>query len=100
VNLHEYRIDGDPTALLAVWEKEMAPFGDELVVHLVTSRPDGITIIDACPTEADFQGWINGDDWARIKKAFGVPVEVTALGDLHAGVVRQGAVRVTQHAHA
>ena len=100
MNLHEYRVTGDPTTLLAIWDRETAAFEDELVVNLVTVRPDGITIIDACPTEADFQGWINGDDWARLKAALGGQVEVTALGDLHAGVVRDGTLRVTKHAHA
>ena len=100
MNLNQYTIKGDPEKLLAAWEKATAGFGkDEYVLHLVASDADGLTILDVCPTEADFQGWINGDDWRRIKAELGGDVVVTRLGELRSAVARDSVVDVVAHAH-
>lgn len=102
MNLNEYTVTGDPQYLLAVWDKVIAELGKpEFFLSLVSERADGITILDVCPTEADFQGWINGDDWRRIKAELGGDVVVTRLGELRAAFGRDSVVELTRpHAHA
>jgi len=100
MNLNLYTVKGDPQQLLATWRRETAAFAkDDYFLNLVSTTDDGIVIVDVCPTEADFQGWINGDDWHRIRTALG-EVTVTRLGELTAGVVRADLVDVIHHAHA
>ena len=83
-----------------MWSKTIAAFGkDELFLNLVSETDDGITILDVCPTEADYQGWINGADWRRIKAELGGDVVVTRLGELHSAVARDSVVDVVAHAH-
>ncbi len=97
MNLNEYRFTGDPETLLARWRESMEGFAKEdFLLHLVTVREDGLTILDACPTEADFQGWINGDDWQRVKIAMGAEVVVTRLGEVATAIAREPDVEVVR----
>lgn len=101
MNLNEYTVKGDPARLLEVWERTVAQLGkEELVLNLVTERADGITILDACPTEADFQSWIHGDAWRHIKAELGGDVEITRLGEVRSAIAQTGVVDVTVPAHA
>ena len=103
MNLNEYTVMGDPEQLLAAWRDATSGFdASDFFLHVVTKRSDGITILDACPTEADFQGWINGDDWRRIKAALGGDVVVTRLGEIDRAVARDSVVEVVcapSHSH-
>jgi len=100
MNLNLYTVKGDPQQLLAVWDKVVAEFGkEEFFLDVAASNDEGITIVDVCPTEADFQGWINGDDWRRIRAELGGDVEVTRLGEIHTAIARDTVVDVV-HAHA
>jgi hypothetical protein len=103
MNINEYTFTGDPQALLAAWERATAGFGkEEYVLNVVSVREDGITVLDVCPTEEDFQGWINGDDWRRIKAELGGEVVVTRLGEVRAAVAQEGVLEITRpqvHAH-
>jgi len=100
MNLNQYTIKGDPQQLLATWRRATEGFGkEEYFLNLVAVQDDGLIILDVCPTEADFQGWINGDDWRHLKAELGGDVVVTRLGELAAGVVRDSVVEVV-HAHA
>jgi hypothetical protein len=102
MNLNQYTVKGDPQQLLAVWNQVIAKVGkEELFLNLVSASEEGITILDVCPTEADFQGWINGDDWRHIKAELGGDVVVTRLGELRSAIARDTVVDVVQgHAHA
>ena len=102
MNLNEYTVKGDPQQLKAAWDRAIATYGkDEFFLNLVSVREDGITILDVCPTEQDFQNWINGDDWRRIKAEFGGDVVITRLGELRSAVARDTVVEVVHpHAHA
>ena len=96
MNLNQYDVKGDPARLLEVWSRTVAELGkEELVLNVVTERPDGITILDVCPTEADFQGWIDGDDWRRIKAELGGDVVVSRLGEVRSAIAQTGVVEVT-----
>ena len=103
MRLYQYTVKGDPAQLLAVWDKAVETLSkEELFLNLVAEGEDGITIVDVCPTEADFQGWINGDDWRRVKAELGGDVAVTPLGPLRSAIARDTVVEVTHapaHAH-
>ena len=101
MNLYQYTVKGDPQQLLAVWDDVIADLGkDELFLNITSATDDGITILDICPTEADFQGWINGDDWRGIQARLGGAVTVTHLGQVHAALARDSVVEVVHHVHA
>jgi hypothetical protein len=102
MNVNLYTIKGDPQELLAVWQRETAGFAkDDYFLNVVSATDDGISVVDVCPTEADFQGWINGDDWRRVKAEMGGDVEVTPLGEVRTAVAREGLVElVSPHAHS
>ena len=100
MNLYQYTFTGDPQQQLARWSEAIDGIGhDELFLHVVTVRPDGLTVLDTCPTEEDFQGWINGADWRRIKEALGGQVVVTPLGEVRSAIARDGLVEITSPAH-
>jgi hypothetical protein len=102
MNINLYAVKGDPAQLRAAWQEATAGFdSSDYILNIVAESADGLTILDVCPTEADFQGWINGDDWRRVKAALGGDVEVTRLGEVRAAVAREGVVEVTRpHAHS
>lgn len=102
MNVYQYEIAGDPEALLAAWQKATARIDkEEYFLHVVTTSATGLKVLDVCPTEADFQGWINGDDWRRIKAELGGDVVVTPLGEIRAAVARDTVVEVVRpHAHS
>jgi hypothetical protein len=102
MNLYEYVITGDPKTLLATWSRITEAIGkEELLFNVVTERSDGITVLDVCPSEQDFQGWINGDDWRRAKAELGGDVVVRPLGEVRGAVARDGLVEITPaHVHA
>ena len=90
MHLYQYSVKGDPQALLYAWDDAVAGIGkEEFFLHVVTTNDSGMTILDVCPTEEDFQGWINGDDWRAIKAKLGGEVEVTALGQVRMAVARE-----------
>lgn len=78
-----YTVKGDPQHLLTVWKQAVGSLGrDELLLNAVATSEEGITIVDVCPTEQDFQGWINGDNWRALRAELGGDVVVTRLGEL------------------
>jgi hypothetical protein len=100
MNLNQYTVTGDPQELLATWNRTVAAVGkDAFFLSIVTTSDNGIIILDVCPTEADFQGWINGEDWARIKADLGGDVVITRLGEITSAFARDTVVEVV-HAHA
>ena len=101
MNLYQYAFRGDPQQLLTAWDRALEGMRDELILHIATTHADGLTVLDVCPSEADFQGWIDGDDWRRIKGELGGDVEVTPLGEVRTAVAREGLVeQVSPHAHS
>lgn len=97
MNLYQYSFTGDPAQLLAAWEQATAGFAaSDLFLHVVAAGPTGITVLDVCPSEADFQGWIHGDAWRRIKAEIGGDVVVTPLGEIRSAVARDSVVDVVR----
>ncbi|HUR13561.1 MAG TPA: hypothetical protein VM097_03605 [Mycobacteriales bacterium] len=102
MHLYQYAFRGDPQQLLTSWDQALAELGREnAILHVAAIHPDGLTVLDACPTEADFQGWITGDDWRRVKAELGGDVVVTPLGEVRTAVAREGVVDIVRpHVHS
>lgn len=102
MNVTLYTFTGDPEALLARWNDAMAGLDkSDFLLHVAATTEAGLTVLDVCPTEADFQGWIEGDDWRRIKAQLGGDVVVTRLGEIQTAIARDDAVEVVRgHAHS
>ncbi|MDP9183295.1 MAG: hypothetical protein M3P04_11030 [Actinomycetota bacterium] len=100
MNLYEYTFTGDPQTLLAGWNRAIDRFGkEEFFLNIAAVSATGLTVLDVCPTEADFQGWINGDAWRAVKADIGGDVVVTPLGEIRSAIARDTVVEVV-HAHA
>ncbi|WP_426573863.1 hypothetical protein [Aquihabitans sp. McL0605] len=85
MHLATYDFDGDPYALQAGYERLVAAFDDEVILNLCVSRPDGITVYDACPTLADFEAFSTSDAFAQALAAAGLPEpRTTSLGTVTA----------------
>src|SRR6476469_901276 len=102
--LYQYTFTGEPQRLMAVWDGVISEIGKEaFFLNIVTATSEGITVLDVCPTEADFAGWIEGDAWKHVKSQFGGPEPVvTALGRIHSAIALPSiveAIPVSTHAH-
>jgi hypothetical protein len=93
--LGAYHFDGDPTALIAAYDRLMASFPpDAIVFHVCIEREEGITVFDACPTRAVFADFSVSYEFNAAVAAAGLPSpRVELLGDVHASRVRSGEAR-------
>ncbi len=88
MHIASYRFDGDPDDLQARYDKMLAGFPPGMILlNLCVRRDDGITIIDACPTVADFEAFSTGEEFAAALASVGLP---TPQIDLHGSAVATG----------
>ncbi len=73
MHLTSYHFDGDPETLQIGYAKMLSAIPDVLL-NLCVPRLDGITVIDACPTRADFESFTASDNFASNLIAFGLPI--------------------------
>jgi len=90
--LGAYHFDGDPVPLLAAYRRLMRGFPPATSdLHACVERPDGITVLDACPTEAVFAAFSASPDFARAVQAAGLPLpRVEQLGEVRSARLRAG----------
>jgi len=96
MHLGTYRFEGDPDDLLAGYDRMLAGFPtDTLLVHLCVRRPDGITIIDTCPSAADFRSFSTSPEFHAALDAAGLPTpEIDSMGEVHHVHVPSGPVAI------
>jgi len=89
--LGHYAFDGDPTLLEAAYRRLMAMTPtDNLELHVVVVRPDGLDIYDSCPDEATFTTFNSSREFAQALEASGLPApRITGLGEVVSASVRQ-----------
>jgi len=89
--LGAYHFDGEPARLLAAYARLQQSYPpDSLDLHLCVRRATGITIYDACPSRATFDGFSASDDFRAALAAAGLPMpRVEPLGDVHTAHLRQ-----------
>lgn len=83
--LGSYRFDGDPAVLLPAYDRFAASFPEgSLLWHACVTRPDGITVYDACPTQAVFAAFSTDPSIRGAMTAAGLPEPlVEQLGPVH-----------------
>jgi len=83
--LGTYTFAGDPDELLARYDRMMAGFPQEsLLVHLCVRGAKGITVIDTCPSEAEFRSFSTSPEFGAALGAVGLPEPtVDRIGDVH-----------------
>jgi hypothetical protein len=90
--LGAYHFDGDPGPLLAAYRalmREFAPATSDL--HVCVERVDGITVYDACPSQAVFAAFSAGPEFAGALQAAGLPrPRVAQLGEVRSARLRAG----------
>jgi hypothetical protein len=81
-----YDFDGDPEDLAARYDHLIAQFPpDAVTLNACVRRPDGITVIDTCPSESDFRGFAASAEFAAGLASVGLGTpRVTPLGEVHA----------------
>jgi hypothetical protein len=83
-----WRFEGDPDELLRGYEGMLAEIPPQvMVLHACLRAPDGLVLIDSCPTKADFDSFASGR-FVELRRRHGLPDPV-AVEDfpLHAGFV-------------
>lgn len=88
--LGAYHFHGEPTALVAAYDRLMTSFPPEAVeLHVCVVLATGITVFDACPSRDVFADFSQGDGFLSAVAAAGLPEpRVEPLGDVHAAQVR------------
>jgi hypothetical protein len=82
-----WRFVGDPDELTRSYDQLVAEFPtDGFVAHLCLRAPDGIVIVDTCPTRAPFAAFAG--PFAELRRRHGLP-DPTALEDhpVHRAIV-------------
>lgn len=68
-----WRFTGDPDALLAGYDALAAEMpADALLVHLALRTPDGLIIVDTCPTEEAWRAFSSGPEFAAMLARHGL----------------------------
>lgn len=92
--LGSYTFTGDPAALTDGYDKLRAGFPpDAILFHAAVVVDNGLLVIDACPSKADFEAFSTSPEFAAALDAAGLPRPVVAqYGEVHATVARQDAL--------
>ena len=89
--LSSYTFEGDPTALVAGYERMRAAFpADALELQVCVSTDSGLVVYDACPDREAFEAFSTSEDLAAALSAAGLPSpRIEPLGDVHAAILRE-----------
>ncbi|MFY9914674.1 MAG: hypothetical protein WAK18_08415 [Nocardioidaceae bacterium] len=87
--LGSYHFDGNPTTLIAAYERLNATFpAGQHDVRICVVRDGGITVYDTCPSREVFAGFSTGSDFSAVLASIGLPPpRVEPIGDIHAALV-------------
>lgn len=65
---------GDPDRLLGAYEAMLGEVdGANMNLHLCLRAPDGIVIVDTCPTQAAFERFVTDPNLCVLRERHGVP---------------------------
>ena len=84
--LGTYDFDGDPDDLAARYDQLVGQLPPDIILlNLCIRRPDGITVVDTCPSEADFASFSSSPEFAAGLASVGLPTpRVQPVGEVHA----------------
>jgi hypothetical protein len=82
--LSMYRFDGDPDVLLAAFDRLHAMVPDTSDLRVCVVRPNGILMLDTCPSREVFEIFSTSEGFARALADVGLPTPtIEPLGDVH-----------------
>jgi hypothetical protein len=93
------RFPGDPDALEARYEALLAEVPTEnMDVHLCLRAPDGLVVVDTCPSEEEFRAFHNGETFRALRARHGLP-DPTRVEDfpVHVAIARGVALAARAH---
>lgn len=69
-----WRFHGDPDELAGRYDALVAEVPRaNLALHLCLRAPDGLLVVDTCPTEEIFRGFVGGPAFAELRARHGLP---------------------------
>jgi hypothetical protein len=69
-----WRFSGDPDDLLARYRALLAELPTaNMELHLCLQAPDGIVLVDTCPTREVFEAFAGGDAFRELRARHGLP---------------------------
>jgi hypothetical protein len=86
-----WKFTGDPDELLASYDSLLAEMGStEFIAHLCLRAPDGIVIVDTCPSQEAFEAFAASEEFRDARRRHGVP-DPTEVRDypVHAAFVSE-----------
>jgi hypothetical protein len=94
--LSAYHFDGNPTDLLAAYERLMSETPTEgLLLQVCAVDDDGLTVVDACPDRATHAQFVADPGFRDALARAGLPApRIEVLGDVPHARVRASAVTV------
>jgi hypothetical protein len=84
-----WKFAGDPDALLRSYDSMVAEIPrSSLSLQLCLRAPDGIVLVDTCPTKEVFEAFAEGEPFRKLRECHGLP-DPTRLEDfpVHAAFV-------------
>ena len=83
--LAAYHFTGDPVALLKAPDRVMETYdGESLDLHVCVPQVDGVLVLDACPTRADFEQFSRSQEFRAALSAVGLPEpRIEGVGEVH-----------------
>jgi hypothetical protein len=94
--LSAYRFDGNPTDLLAAYERLMSEIPTEdLLLQVCAVGDDGLTVVDACPDRATHDQFVADPGFRDALARAGLPApRIEVFGDVPHAWVSPSAVTV------
>jgi hypothetical protein len=69
-----WKFKGDPDTLLRSYDAMVAELGTaSIALQLCLRAPDGIVIVDTCPTREDFESFASGEAFRQLRVRHGLP---------------------------
>ncbi len=84
-----WKFDGDPDDLMRRYDAMAAEMPtEEFIAHLCLRAPDGIVIVDTCPSRDVFEAFVGGEGFRALRAHHGIP-DPTEVNDypVHAAFV-------------
>jgi hypothetical protein len=69
-----WKFEGDPDDLLERYDALVADLPlEQIRLHFAMRTPDGLMVVDTCPTEEQFRSFISGEWFAELRAKHGLP---------------------------
>ena len=85
--LTSYTFTGNGTQLAARYDKLLARYRDELLLHIAVTTESGLVVYDACPDQATAEAFRDSAEWREGLASVGLEMPTASgLGEIHAAI--------------